>query len=85
MLTYMPITDLIRRTDEPADRDALLARRSGRGDDWMIRMRQGHCARQSSAVDNCELHAIGSTSNTDSIFLFGRQKTPSPHPSRRAS
>jgi PAS domain-containing protein len=27
MLTYMPITDLIRHTDDPADREALLAQR----------------------------------------------------------
>jgi PAS domain-containing protein len=32
MLTYMPITDLIRHTDDPADRDALQALRTGLAD-----------------------------------------------------
>lgn len=35
MLTYIPITDLIRRTDDPADRDRLVARRAGEGSDWL--------------------------------------------------
>lgn len=48
MLTYMPITDLIRRTDDPADRDTLLAQRAGRGvGDWMIR----HAARTLRAAE----------------------------------
>ncbi len=38
MLSYMPITDLIRRTDNPADRDILLAQRGGRGNaEWITR------------------------------------------------
>ncbi len=38
MLSYMPITDLIRRTDDPADRDILLAQRSARGNsEWITR------------------------------------------------
>jgi PAS domain-containing protein len=38
MLTYIPITDLIRRTDDPADRELLLAQRTGQGDaDWIAR------------------------------------------------
>ena len=36
MLTYMPITDLIRRTDDPADTETLLAQRAGHGGaDWI--------------------------------------------------
>jgi len=40
MLTYIPITDLIRRTDNPADRDRLIARRAGHGD-WLGRQAGG--------------------------------------------
>ncbi|WP_315835385.1 PAS-domain containing protein [Bradyrhizobium prioriisuperbiae] len=48
MLTYMPITDLIRRSDNPADRDMLLAQRAGRGNaDWMMR----HAARTLGAAE----------------------------------
>ncbi len=37
-LSYMPITDLIRRTDDPADRDILLAQRGARGNgEWITR------------------------------------------------
>lgn len=48
MLTYMPITDLIRRTDNPADRDMLLAQRAGSSNaDWMMR----HAARTLGAAE----------------------------------
>ncbi|MFG3756299.1 PAS-domain containing protein, partial [Klebsiella pneumoniae] len=40
MLTYIPITDLIRRTDNPAERDRLIARRTGHGD-WLGRQAGG--------------------------------------------
>lgn len=41
MLTYIPITDLIRRTDNPADRDRLVARRADHGGDWLGRQAGG--------------------------------------------
>ncbi|WP_249123178.1 MULTISPECIES: PAS-domain containing protein [unclassified Bradyrhizobium] len=46
MLTYIPITDLIRRSDNPADRDRLIARRTGDGD-WL----RGHAGGMLGAAE----------------------------------
>ena len=46
MLTYIPITDLIRRTDNPADRDRLIARRASDGD-WL----RGHAGGMLGAAE----------------------------------